>query len=96
MRLKNHALVRLSELGAYCWNNPTGVFRTREGQIVKVGTPGAADILGVLHGQAIAVEVKTGTGRLSDSQKKWKAVFERHGGKYIELRTLEDLNDIRN
>ncbi len=95
MRLKNHCLVTLSQMGAYAWNNPTGVFYAREGTPIKVGTPGAADILGVLHGQAIAIEVKTGTGRLSENQKKWRAVFEKHGGKFIELRTLEDLDVLR-
>ena len=92
MRLKNLILMELSKNGAMVWNNPTGVFYTRTGQPIKVGVPGAADIIGVTaRGQALAVEVKTGTGRLSPEQKKWRAVFCSHGGLHIEAHNLEDV-----
>ena len=92
MRLKNRILMRLSEQGAMVWNNPTGVFYTRTGQPIKVGVPGAADIIGLTaRGQALAVEVKTGTGRLSPEQKKWRDVFCAHGGLHIEAHKLEDV-----
>ena len=95
MRLKNLILMELSKHGAMVWNNPTGVFYTRTGQPVKVGTPGAADIIGVTaNGQALAVEVKTGTGRLSPDQKKWRDIFCAHGGLHIEARGLDDVRDI--
>ena len=95
MRLKNLILIKLSQLGAMVWNNPTGVFYTRTGQPVKVGTPGAADIIGVTaRGQALAVEVKTGTGRLSPEQKKWRDVFCAHGGIHIEARKIEDVDGL--
>lgn len=92
MKLKNRILMRLSEQGAMVWNNPTGVFYARTGQPIKVGVPGAADIIGVTaRGQALAVEVKTGTGRLSPEQKKWRDAFCAHGGLHIEAHNLDDV-----
>lgn len=95
MRLKNRILVRLSELGAMAWNNPTGVFYTITGQAVKIGVPGAADIVGeTKDGRALAVEVKTGSGRLSPEQIKWRDAFVSRGGLYIEARCIDDVNGI--
>lgn len=95
MRLKNLILVRLSEMGAMAWNNPTGVFFTKSGSPIKVGIPGAADIVGeTSKGRALAVEVKTGSGKLSDEQKKWRDAFASRGGLYIEARCIDDVNGI--
>jgi hypothetical protein len=92
MRLKSLVLVKVSQLGGMAWNNPTGVFFTKTGVLVKVGVPGAADIVGeTQHGRALAIEVKTGTGRLSEDQNKWRLAFESRGGLYIECRSLDDV-----
>jgi hypothetical protein len=39
----------------------------------------------------VAIEVKSATGRLSDSQKEFKARWEREGGMFIVARSIEDL-----
>lgn len=79
------------------WRNNTGKFRslTDPQRIVTVGQVGSADIIGVqpvtitqnmvgkVIGQAIAIEVKTPTGKQSQEQKNWQQAFEQHGGIYI-------------
>lgn len=91
-RLVEEILLRLgSRPDVMVWRNVTGQFLApKSGAWVKVGVPGAPDILGVALGRAIAVEAKTGAGRLGLSQRKWKAAFENRRGIYIEARSAED------
>jgi hypothetical protein len=91
-RLVEEILLRLgSRPDCMVWRNVTGRFLApRTGAWVNVGTPGAPDILGVVLGRAIAVEAKTGTGRLGLAQRKWKAAFENRGGVYVEARSADE------
>lgn len=92
MRLKNEILIEMSRRGAIVWNNPTGVFFTRTGQPVRIGTAGAPDIMGVLpSGRAVAIEVKTGSGRLSKEQIIWRDALLAHNAVYIECRDINQL-----
>lgn len=38
---------------------------------------------------SLAIEMKTPTGRLSDSQKEWREEFEKAGNKYVVCRSFE-------
>lgn len=90
--IKADILVELSKYeNIIVWNNPTGLFFTKTGIPVKVNTPGAADILGLIDGRFIAIETKTLTGRQRESQKAWeKNIVERGKGIYILARSVED------
>lgn len=66
-----------------------GVARTPSG-VIRFGTPGEGDIAVIYRGQAIELEVKTPTGRQSDQQKRYQAAFERAGGKYFVVRSVDD------
>jgi hypothetical protein len=64
---------------------------TESGRIVKFGTPGAADLSGILEdGRRIEIEVKTATGRQSEQQKRFQAMIEKFNGIYILARSIED------
>lgn len=53
---------------------------------------GVSDIVGSWHGLALAIEVKTKTGRLEDSQESFIASWTRRGqGISIVARSLEDV-----
>ena len=98
----NKYLLHFSGAGAMVWRNNTGKFRsmTDPQRIVSVGQVGSADIIGVkpvtitadmvgkVIGQAIAIEVKTPTGKQSKDKKNWQQAFENHGGIYILGRGL--------
>lgn len=100
--IMNKYLLHFSGAGAMVWRNNTGKFRslTDPQRIVSVGQVGSADIIGVqpvtitadmvgkVIGQAIAIEVKTPTGKQSQEQKNWQQAFEQHGGIYILGRGL--------
>ena len=73
--------------------------------VYHIGTPGEPDIQGVwlrllkldangfsysLIGQAIAIECKTGLGRLSQKQRAWRERFISCGGQYFVVRSDED------
>jgi hypothetical protein len=59
--------------------------------MVKFGTPGAADLSGLLRdGRRLEVEVKTSKGRQSEQQRKFQAMIERFGGVYILARNADD------
>lgn len=99
----------LLDIGArqdvFVWRNQTGVFRSFDNpdRIIKVGNPGAPDILGVVMttitpdmvgmqvGIAIGPEIKTGTGRQSDQQKKWEAAFTARAGVYRIIRSTAEM-----
>ena len=94
--IMNTILLQLSKDGCMVWRNNTGKFRAMNDpqRIVTVGQVGSADIIGVRPvvitadmvgqtiGQAVAIEVKTATGKQSDAQKLWQQAFEKHGGIY--------------
>lgn len=91
--VKNDVLLAIGRIpGVMVWNNPTGVARpiNNPDQIIRFGTPGAPDIMGVAWSQAVAIEIKTGTGRQKEPQKLFQAAFEKAGGVYRICRSVED------
>ncbi len=93
-QLVNDILVAVSATGrARVWKNQTGKARAFDdpARVIVFGLPGSADILGIRDdGKFIAIEVKTGTGRLSPKQIIFKAMVEAHNGIYIEARSIDD------
>jgi len=51
---------------------------------------GVADILLLLDGRFIAIEVKTRVGKLSDNQKLFGQQVVKNGGTYLVVRSLEE------
>ena len=58
----------------------------RTGRSIRFGTPGAPDIRVTLAGRAVAIEVKSPTGRQSERQRRWQAAHEAAGGVYLLCR----------
>jgi hypothetical protein len=52
---------------------------------------GVADIIAIIDGQFIAIEVKSASGRLSEHQKRFMFEVMRHGGRAIVARSVEDV-----
>jgi hypothetical protein len=60
---------------------------------------GTADVLGLVgrgsrRGVGIAVECKTGEGRLSEAQIKWRDNWRGAGGLYVEARSVVDVEAV--
>ena len=86
---------------ARCWPQINGLFRPlyREGK-VKVGVNGMADVGGIFitlghrdepYGRRLEIECKTGGGKLSKDQEKYKAMIEKFHGIYIQARSVEQV-----
>jgi hypothetical protein len=74
------------------WKNFTGVARSMDGKrVIKIGNPGAPDIMGLWRGRFIGIEVKSGAATQSNDQKLWQKMIETYGGVYIVARNLEDV-----
>jgi hypothetical protein len=76
----------------FCWRNNTGA-TWMGGRPIFYGLKGSADIIGMLpNGRFLAIEVKTETGKQSDSQKAFeKKVLENHGV-YLLIHSAGELN----
>ena len=72
------------------WRHNTGIGVTPARTILRAGLVGSADIIGVSRGRAIAIEVKTPTGKQSEHQRKFEAAWRRAGGQYVLARSVSD------
>lgn len=79
--------------GGMFWQNDAVGIRGRKRQN-RFRPNGQADVLGVLDGHAIAIEVKTAKGKLSAGQIEFGEKFRRSGGSYYVIRSLEDLSEL--
>lgn len=82
--------------GSYFWRQNTGVFNDEQGRRrVRACPKGTPDIIGVLKGRFIVIEVKRGKGGVHTAdQKNWQRNCERAGGLYILARSVSDV-DVR-
>ena len=91
--IHNRILVALSKQyhprGIF-WRQNAGRVRSDRGAWVSLGPPGIADIVGVIDGRAVFVEVKTKTGRQREAQRKFQAAIEKAGGIYLIARSPEE------
>lgn len=70
----------------------SGATRTDRGGFIRYGFPGCPDVIGILPGgRFLGVECKTGTGRLTPDQDRFRRTVEELGGVYVVVRELEDL-----
>jgi hypothetical protein len=58
--------------------------------MVKSCQRGTADLLGVISGYAVAIEVKAGKDRQSKTQKNFQECWERAGGVYLICRSVQE------
>lgn len=102
--LKDAVLIDLGERSnVLIENTPNGKFRVLHGhRVVHIGREGMPDLRGVISvtdtglrfAAALAVEIKTGSGRLRPPQRKWRARFVSLGGLYILARRVEDVRAV--
>ena len=74
--------------GAFYWRANSGHLRGAAGRPVMVNSPGCADVLGVVRGVSVGLEIKTEAGRQSPEQKAWQVIFEAAGGVYAVVRSV--------
>ena len=77
--------------GLFWRNQPNGLMSKRRKATSKHSFNGVSDILGILKGRFIAIEVKTSTGKPSKEQVDFIAQVNALGGKAFIARSIEDV-----
>ena len=76
-------------------NSGAMVIRNKSGsRYITFGKKGSPDLLVWVQGKSIALEVKTIKGRQSKAQKEWQSKFEKLGGEYYIVRSVEEVRKI--
>lgn len=73
------------------YRNNSGAFKSANGHFYRFGTKGSPDIVCVINGQYVGIEVKNATGRQNEAQKAFQKSLVKAGGKYIIARNLDDI-----
>ena len=90
--LVNDVLIAVTALpDGMFWRANTGVAVTASRNVVRFNLPGTPDVLGVLRGRAVAIECKTGSGRLRKKQPNWRRNWLLGHGIYIVARSVEQV-----
>lgn len=84
--------------GSMFWRQNSGATKIGN-RFLRSAPAGTADIIGVVCGKPIALEVKTETGKQEPSQKAWAMMWTAAGGVYVIVRSpaeaMEVVNRIR-
>jgi 5-methylcytosine-specific restriction endonuclease McrA len=80
---------KLTEGHSEC-NHRMGAFKRDDGHFYRFGAPGSPDIICVVDGRYVGIEVKALKGRQSDHQKEFQKNLEA-AGKYILAFDLDDV-----
>lgn len=80
--------------GLCLWRNNTGIAEHWTGRTVQRVVyglaPGSADLVGLVAGRFVALEIKTTTGRVSPEQVQWLALVRRYGGFAAVVRSVPE------
>jgi penicillin-binding protein-related factor A (putative recombinase) len=93
-QIENEILNFLKTMGVFCWKNQSvGIFDPVKKVYRKSNNvhhiKGVADILGIIHGRFLAIEVKSETGSLTTEQKIFLKTINDEGGVAFVARSVE-------
>lgn len=78
----------------YYFRAGAGAMKTAHGRFFKTGKAGLSDIVVCYAGRFIGLEVKTKSGRQSQSQKQAEKDIKAAGGEYHVVRSISDVKEI--
>lgn len=84
--LKDKGVFHWRQNNGALWDNKLKIYRTH------TGMKGVPDIIAVIDGQFVGIEVKTPKGKQSADQLLFQKRLERNGGKYILAKCVEDVS----
>jgi hypothetical protein len=77
--------------GVFHYRNNSGGFKDANNHFYRFGALGSPDIICVVKGQFVGIEVKAPGGKQSEHQISFQKRLEADGGKYILAYSLEDV-----
>lgn len=95
-QIENQIINFLRIVGVFCWKNQsTGIYDPTKKIFRRSNNynhlRGVSDILGVVDGKFLAIEVKSESGRLTVEQKAFLQNIRAQGGIAFEARSLVDV-----
>lgn len=98
--LKDRVVRRLKKLEAegklVFWRSNAGIGFTKSGFMITFGRKGLPDLMVLMGGRFIGIELKSKTGTLEASQKELRPLLEAQGCAYHVIRSVEDLTSAIN
>jgi hypothetical protein len=76
------------------YRNNSGAFVDSQKHFYRFGALGSPDIICVIKGQYVGIEVKAAKGKQSEHQKTFQQALEAAGGKYVLAYSLEDVTNL--
>jgi len=98
-KLTTAVLKKLSDAGIMAWrqnNQPTHDPKMNNGYggyRAHNGMKGIPDIIAIVKGQFVGVEIKFGKDKLSPDQILFKRFCEHAGGTYLVIKTVEEVDN---
>jgi penicillin-binding protein-related factor A (putative recombinase) len=94
--IENAILRFLKQLGIYCWKNQSvGIYdpvrRTFRRPNNEAHIKGVSDILGIVEGKMLAIEVKSAKGRVSPEQRVFITRINNEGGIAFVARNVDQV-----
>ena len=99
-KLTAAVIKKLENAGIFCWrqnnlpvydpklNNGYGGYRSHS------GLKGVPDVICIIKGQFVGIEIKAGKDRLSAHQVLFQQRCEYNGGKYMVVKKISDINSL--
>lgn len=89
----------LVNLGIFCFRNNSGAFAGEykgKKRYIQFGLPGSSDLIAIVEGIFVGIEVKRPGGKQSDYQKAFQRNVEEAKGIYILAFSWDDVTKIIN
>lgn len=90
--IQRQILETLAWRHVFHYRTNSGAFRNAQGHLFRFGASGAPDIVAVVNGRYVGIEVKASGGKLRDSQDEFRKNLMAAGGLYVVARSMEDVD----
>ena len=94
IEIQRSILDYLEKKRIFHYRNNSGGFRDINNHFYRFGALGSPDIICVVDGKYIGLEVKTKKGQQSEHQKDFQKKLEKAGGEYYVVRSIDDVMKI--
>ena len=81
----------LEAMGVFHYRQNSGAFKAAHGSFIRFGSPGAPDIVAVIKGRYIGIEIKDLKAKQNENQLIFQGRLEKAGGVYIVIRNIDEL-----
>ncbi len=90
-QIQDAILGLLTAMRIFHYRNNSGAYQAEHGSYIRYGAQGSPDIIMVVNGIYIGLEVKREGEKQKSSQIAFQASLEKAGGKYHIVRSVDDV-----